>query len=247
MAEEEPIEVVEEVTKEEVVEEGVEAPKEEVVVEETVEAPPEAPQEAPQANVLHEAHEVLRAWKKVYEVEQPKAKDTHYYAEELYCEDQKFWDQGKRKVNQGEWTVETFDEELQKLKAKQQPVWDKLMKQVDEISANLEKPAEDVKAASEKVKASIGPHPIKKLVGEAPTPQEAEVRKEYHWKLQREFKDAKAQYQEIVGFPEGLLERVKLFRINVVREDINITEYLHSNQNKEKFFKKLPLLGKIGA
>jgi len=122
------------------------------------------------------------------------------------------------------------------------------LRQADEISAKLEKPAKAVSVSADKVKASIGPHPLQKYVGKpAPTSQEAEVRHEYHWKLQQEFKDAKAQYQEICGYPEGLLSRVKLFRINVVREDIHITEYMHTDHTMGKIFKNLPLLGKTGA
>jgi hypothetical protein len=65
-------------------------------------------------------------------------------------------------------------------------------------------------------------------------------------KLQQEFKDAKAQYNEICGYPEGLLEQVKLFRLNVVREDINVTEYVHSDSKFKipKLTKNLPLMGK---
>lgn len=225
----------------------VEKVKEEVVEEEVV-AQPEAPKEEPA--VLQEAHRVLRAWKQVYDEQLPKAEDAHYYAEELFCEDQKFWDQGKHKVRRGEWTVEQFDEELQALKKKQDPVWDILLKQVAEISTALEQPAKDVNSSSEKVIASIGPHPFNKILRKAtPTPEEQEVRHEYHWKLQQEFKDAKAQYQKICGYPEGLLSRVKLFRINVVREDINIAEALHDKEkNKGKnIFKNLPLVGKQGA
>jgi hypothetical protein len=230
-------------------------PEEEVLEEKVIEAPVEvkeedvAPLEAPQSDVLKEAHDVLCAWHELYKVEQPKADDTFYYAEELWVEDEKFWDHGKHKVTRGEWTVEQFDEELEKLRKKQQPVWDKLLKQADEIAAILEKPAADVNASAEKVKASIGPHPLQKYVGRpAPTKQEAEVRHEYHWKLHQEFEDAKAQYQEICGYPEGLLSRVKLFRINVVREDISITEYIHSDKKTVgKLFKNLPLLGKTGA
>ena len=221
----------------------VEVEKEEVAAtpeEKVVEAAPEAPE----ADVLHEAHEVLRTWKRIYEEEKEKADDSYYYAKDLWCEDKDFWDHGKHKVHRGEWTVETFEEELEALKRKQEPVWDKLLKQVDESSAKLEKPAEDVKEMAEKVKASIGPHPVKKLIGKGPTSQEAEVRHEYHWKLQREFKDAKAQYEELCAHPEGTLTQVKLMRVNVVREDINVTEYLHGEQGGHGF-KSLPVIRKI--
>jgi len=118
-------EVVEETPEEEdkkVAEENVNVVEEEkeVVLE-------EAPLEAPQTDVLQMAHAVLRAWKKLYQVEQPKAEDCHYYAEELWCEDKNFWDHGKHKVSRGDWTVQQFDKELQNLKKKQEPVWDKLI------------------------------------------------------------------------------------------------------------------------
>lgn len=149
-------------------------------VEETTPAP-EAPQTQEQKDVLDEAQKALRAWKEVFDKELPSAKDVHYYAEELYVEDKDFWDHGKHKVNHGEWTTDQFDDELQKLKKKQEPVWDKLMKQVNVIEAKLKKPMEVVKANDEAVKASIGPLPIKKLIGKGPTEQEAQVRHEYHW------------------------------------------------------------------
>jgi hypothetical protein len=221
--------------------------EEEVAVDETPPAP-EAPQQTQeQKDVLDEAHKALCAWKEVFDKELPIAKDVYYYAEELYVEDKDFWDHGKHKVNRGEWTTNQFDDELQKLKKKQEPVWDRLMKQVSVIEAKLETPIEVVKASDEAVKASIGPLPIKKMIGgKGPTEQEARVRHEYHWKLQQEFKDAKAQYNEICGYPEGLLEQVKLFRLNVVREDINVTEYVHSDSKFKipKLTKNLPLMGK---
>lgn len=239
--EEEVVEVKDEVAvKEEGAEEEVE--KEEVVEEEV------PPPEAPQANVLHLANEALCAWKRIYKQEKPKADDTWYYAEELFVEDQKFWEHGKHKVHHTkEWTVEQFGEELEKLKAKQQPVWDLLIKQADEIAAKLEKPAEDVKNACDKVKASLGPHPFNKVVPgkPAPTSQEEEIRHEFHYKLDQEFKDAKVQYQEICGYPEGLLPRVKLARINVVREDINITEALHDEQMAERNRSNLAKIFKV--
>lgn len=208
------------------------------------------PPEAPQANVLEQANKALCAWKQVQEKVLPEAKDLHYYAEELYVEDQKFWDHGKFKVRREEWTVDEFDQELKALSKKQEPVWDKLLNQTDILLKKLEQPYKDVQAAAEKVKASIGPHPFGKVLGKpAPTSQEQEIRHEFHWKLDQEFKNAKAEYQEIAGYPEGLLSRVKLFRLNVVREDINITEALHDDKQGKKMnlLKNLPLVGKTGA
>ena len=161
---------------EEVMEEKEVVLEEEVVEEETL------PQTQEQKDVLDEAQKALRAWKEVFDKELPNAKDAHYYAEELYVEDKQFWDHGKQKVNRGEWTTDQFDDELQKLKKKQEPVWDKLMKQANIIEAKLEKPIEVVKASEEAAKASIGPHPFKKMIGgKGPTEEEAKVRHEYHW------------------------------------------------------------------
>jgi hypothetical protein len=79
------------------------------------------------------------AWTEVNKVKKDNADDAYCYAKQLWCEDKAKWVQGKRKMLRGDWTVEHFDQEMEKLK-KQEPVWEVLIKKVDGMHEKLEDP-----------------------------------------------------------------------------------------------------------
>lgn len=219
-------------------------PKEgEAAPEEDDETSPEGetPQAAPetetkdQSMLVKEAHDALVAWHELHKVEKTKAEDAYYYSEELWCEDKGKWASGKRKVLKGEWTVEKFDEEVQKLKKKQQPMWSILLENVKQIRERLEGPHENVTASHDLIKANLSREPTFKLFKkDTRTPDEKELYNEYHYKLRQEFDDAEMEFQLLFAWPEGTLTRVRLFWEHSLKEGSNLVEYIHDLDAKKK-------------
>ena len=217
---------------EEVTTQPEEAPAQEVTT-----PPEEAPKvettkKTGELDLLNESHKVLHVWKDLYKVEKDNADDAYYYAKQLWCEDKAKWAEGKRKVLRGEWTVEQFDQEMEKLKKRQKPVWDILINQVGQIREKLEGPHKDFHSAHERVKESLGPHPLMKLFGKEIDHSEEHVnlRHEYQNKLKQQFNDAETEFQLLCGWPEGTLTKVKLFRDTYLKENAKVIELVHDKK-----------------
>jgi hypothetical protein len=194
---------------------------------------PEAPKKTAGGDPLdlsNQSHTLLHAWKEVYKVEKENADDAYYYAKQLWCEDKAKWAQGKRKVLRGEWTVEHFDQEMENLKKKQEPVWDTLMKKVDGIHEKVDGPHNELKAAQERIKESLGPGSVLKLFRKDRSAEHDNLRHEYQFKLQQQYKDAETEYQLLCAWPEGTLTTVKLFRENYLKENAHVIDYVHSKK-----------------
>jgi hypothetical protein len=215
------------------------APKEVIT---TPEAPKKTAAENTTLDLLRQSHTVLRAWKVVYNVEKDKADDAYYYAEQLWCEDKAKWAHGKRRVLSGEWTVEHFDQEMERLKKKQEPVWAILMKKVDAIREKLEVPHSEFKAAEERVKTSLKPAgSVLKMFGKdrSSTAEHDNLHHEYQNKWKQLYKEAEAEYQLLCAWPEGTLTRVKMFRENYLKETTHVIDYVH-NRKGLKHDEQLP-------
>jgi hypothetical protein len=185
-----------------------------------------------ESDLLNQCDNVLHAWKDVYKVEKENADAAYYYAKQLWCEDMAKWAHWKSKALRGEWTVRQFDQVMKILKNKQGPVWDILIKKVDGICKNLEGPRGDVKATHERLKKSLGPHPLMKLVGKKidRSADHVNLRHEYQCRLFRQYKDAETEFQLLCAWPDGTLTRVKSLRENYLKENTRIIEYVHNQK-----------------
>ena len=214
-----------ETTPEEVTTPPEEAPK--------VETPKvETSHKAGELDLLNQSHKVIHVWKDLYKVEKENADDAYYYAEQLWCEDKAKWAEGKRKVLRGEWTVEQFEQEMEKLKNRQKPVWDTLINTVGVIREKLEGPHKDIQATHDRLKESLGPHPLMKLLGKEINHSEEHVhlRHEYQNKLRRQYEDAETEFQLLCAWPEGTLTKVKLFRDTYLKENEKVIELVHNKK-----------------
>jgi hypothetical protein len=204
------------------------APKEKVMTT-TAGGPKETGQDA--FDLLRQAHSAIRAWKEVHKAQKDKADDAYYYGEQLWCEDKAKWAHGKRRVLCGEWTVEHFDKEMERLKKKQEPVWDVLMKKVDAIREKLEVPHGELRAAEEGMKKSLEPTgSVLGLFGKDRSEEHANLHHEYKHKFKQQFKDAETEYQLLCAWPEGTLTRVRLFRENFLKENTRVMDYVHNKK-----------------
>jgi hypothetical protein len=202
--------------------------------------PTVAEQPTSPTTVRHLAEEAIAAWKTVVKNEKYNAEDLYYWAEELWCEEKHAWANGKRKVLRGQWTCDQFDEEMEKLNAKQKPVWDILLQKEAELRAKYEAPHQAVVATNERIKEclQVDPvskkylHPAGKVFGKIKIehPDQHDLHHAYHCKLQRQFEDAEEEYQTLCGYPSGLLTEVKLFREHLIKENAQLADYLHKKK-----------------
>jgi len=190
--------------------------------------------------LLKEAEDSLSDWKNVHNECKEPADDLYYYAEELWVEDQKKWNEARHNVMKNKCSIEEFDEIVQALQQKQAPVWDILLKKEIELRDRLTPIHNRLKIVEQDIKKAVQTdpltgkyiNPLARLVGGRLVHQDQrELLHFYETKLHRQMQDAAEEFDLLCGFPSGTLTRVKNMRVNALKEATHLLETVHKKKH----------------
>jgi hypothetical protein len=189
-------------------------------------------------NVVDEADEALKKFQEMMSDAYTDCSSLQEAAKDLYKEVFHNINGGKLKVYQGTLALDQFDRDLTALLGKQQPKWDQLKAKEAIMRTRLQKMYEPIHAAELHVRDAKGD-------GKSNEPQK-ELAKVYSHRLKRNFHDAKVEYDELMGFPDGLLTQIDLLHKRAETESREIIEKL---RKREKAVFKVPavLYKMVGA
>lgn len=182
--------------------------------------------------------EVLDAWKATASKVRKEAEDLLCYAEELWYEDKNEWAAGKLKVLRDRESVELFDQEMAALKDRQSPVWDVIVDSAGDLFARLEESHERVKTSHNHIKAALQEdplnrrhlNPLDKVFGKTLHQDQQELHHHYHRKMVRQFREADDEYKAVCAYPSGLLERIRFFHVNAIKQSADLVEGVHKKK-----------------
>lgn len=135
---------------------------------------------------------------------------------------------GKLKVFQSELTLDQFDKDLHRLLHQQEAKWEKLKSEEAVMRKRMQalyQPVHDVELH------------VKDAKGDGSNAQQKELNRVFNLRLKRDFHDAKAGYDELCGYPDGLLTQIELLRKRTVSE---VDEMVDKLRKRESSVFKVP-------
>jgi hypothetical protein len=180
--------------------------------------------------VLDDADRVLCDFKTLIEEEYPNVSSVYEGAKNLWEQDKYHWTQGKKRVLKGDWNADDFDADMLDLFQRQEVIWDRLMGAGAELLIKIETSFEKVLRAEAAVKhergegANIGWMAL-------PTAEQELIRKTYYHNLRFNFKDAKVEHDNLCGYPDGLLTRMRLLHERADKETAELHDGLKQKEH----------------
>lgn len=190
--------------------------------------PPAHPSNRPV--VLEDAARVLHNYKKLVEKEYPNISSVYEGAKDLWEQVKLHWTKGKQQVLKGGWSADDFDADMLDLFKRQEVLWERLLDAAAELLVKVETSYEKVQLIETSVKHERGEGVHVAWMG-LPTKEQDLIRKEYHHKLRFSFKEAATEHDNLCGYPDGLLTRVRLLRERADRETSDLHVWLKKKEH----------------
>lgn len=180
------------------------------------------------AEVLSHAKETLSEFKSFVKEAFPRASSIYEGAKNLYEEIRAHWARDEGLVHKGEWSADQFDQDLKQVTDQQQATWEKLLAAAKQESELVKLAYAKVKEAEKTVLHARGEGSHVAWMG-LPTSDQQEVRKVYNHQLREQFHDAKMEMDSLIGFPDGVLQKVDMILKRANKETEHLSQQLHKH------------------
>ena len=115
---------------------------------------------------------------------------------------------------------------------KQAPLWDRI---INQLRSQLEEPHDQVQISHGNITKALVEdplirkymNPLAKVLSKALHKDQMQLHRKYICKMAIQFHEAEDEYKALCAYPSGLLARIKLFRVNAVKECAHMAEYVH--------------------
>jgi hypothetical protein len=188
----------------------------------------------PHLAVLDKADAAIETFKERMPDAYTDCSSLYETAKTLYKEVYHNINAGKLKVHQGSLSVDQFEHDLQGLLKCQDPKWKHLKSQ----EAIMRKRVEDLYQPIHSVELHV-----RDARGDGSNDAQKEVVKACNHRLARNFHDAKAEYDALCRYPDGLLSQIELLQKRAEKEAGEIIDKLRKRETS--VFKVPALLHKM--
>lgn len=192
--------------------------------------------EQPRPAVVADMEGALAEFKRVMTEYLPMAFAMHEAAKKLYKEMGRHWSADKRHVASNEMHAAGLAQDLLGLQAKQEPLWATLEKDANALRERVDRAYKLVQDADAAVLRACAYKGTNAAWGGFTTPEMEAVRHFHSKKLRTDVHEAKVTYEEVCGFPDGLLTRIGTIQKRVLKE----TEALIESTAKKEHNKHHP-------
>lgn len=169
--------------------------------------------------VLKEADQALDEFAKAMKDDfSPLASSMHDAAKKLYSQVSRHWTEDKRHLAMHEWDSSDLIKDLLVLQNKQEPLWEKLLTDAHELQTRVDRAFEKVQKADKAVVAACAYKGPRSSWGGFATPEMEVIRRYHAKKLSHNMHDLKIKYDDICGYPDGSLTRIKALHRRALEE-----------------------------